>query len=68
MSLFGGVLGILLGIALCAAAEYAGIPCVVSATIMDVAAGTSILIGLAFGIFPAHRASQLHPVEALRQE
>lgn len=68
MSLFGGVLGILLGIALCAAAEYAGIPCVVSATIMGVAAGTSILIGLAFGIFPAHRASQLHPVEALRQE
>lgn len=68
MSLFGGVLGILLGIALCAAAEYAGIPCVVSPTIMGVAAGASILIGLAFGIFPAHRASQLHPVEALRQE
>lgn len=68
MSLFGGVLGILLGIALCAAAEYAGIPCVVSATIMGVAAGASILIGLAFGIFPAHRASQLRPVEALRQE
>lgn len=68
MSLFGGVLGILLGIALCAAAEYVGIPCVVSPTIMGVAAGASILIGLAFGIFPAHRASQLHPVEALRQE
>ncbi|MEQ3363064.1 ABC transporter permease [Raoultibacter massiliensis] len=68
MSLFGGVLGILLGIALCAAAEYAGIPCVVSPTIMGVAAGASMLIGLAFGIFPAHRASQLHPVEALRQE
>ena len=68
LSLFGGALGILLGIALCAAAEYAGVPCVVSPTIVCVAAGASTFIGLVFGIFPAHRASQLHPVVALRQE
>ena len=68
LSLFGGALGILLGIALCAAAEYAGVPCVVSPTIVCVAAGASTFIGLVFGIFPAHRASQLHPVIALRQE
>lgn len=68
LSLLGGALGILLGIALCAAAEYAGVPCVVSPTIVCVAAGASTFIGLVFGIFPAHRASQLHPVIALRQE
>ncbi len=68
LSLLGGALGILLGMALCAAAEYAGIPCVVSPTVVCVAAGASMVIGLVFGIFPAHRASQLHPVVALRQE
>lgn len=68
LSLLGGALGILLGMALCAAAEYAGVPCVVSPTIVCVAAGASTFIGLVFGIFPAHRASQLHPVIALRQE
>lgn len=68
LSLFGGALGILLGVALCAAAEYAGVPCVVSPTVVGIAAGASTFIGLVFGIFPAYRASQLHPVEALRQE
>ncbi|WP_139651276.1 ABC transporter permease [Raoultibacter phocaeensis] len=68
LSLFGGALGILFGIALCAVVEYAGVSCAVSLPVIGIAAGASMLIGVVFGIFPAYRASQLHPVVALRQE
>ena len=30
--------------------------------------GFSLLVGVFFGVYPAHRASLLHPVEALRSE
>jgi putative ABC transport system permease protein len=32
------------------------------------AIGVSATIGLIFGLYPARRASKLHPVEALRYE
>jgi len=37
-------------------------------TIILVSFGSSALIGIVFGIFPAYRAGKLHPIDALRQE
>lgn len=68
LSLIGGVAGIALGAGLCMAADAVGIACVISPAIIVVAAGASMAIGLIFGMFPAYRASKLHPVEALRQD
>ena len=69
LTISGGLAGILLGggiaFLMAGLADWA-----VKITPFSVflAAGFSILIGLAFGIFPAHQASRLDPIEALRYE
>jgi putative ABC transport system permease protein len=70
LSLIGGLLGILLGIA---AAQVIGqfsadlTPVVKLGTIF-LASGFAAAVGLVFGIYPAWRAANLHPIEALRYE
>ncbi|RDB58274.1 ABC transporter permease [Paraeggerthella hongkongensis] len=68
ISLLGGTLGIVFGVGFCKLAEFVGMACVVSPSIVGIAFGASTFIGLVFGIFPAYRASKLRPIEALRQE
>jgi putative ABC transport system permease protein len=69
LSLFGGVLGILLGLSLAAvAAGYLTIPFVVSPTVIAGAFLFSAAVGVIFGFFPARRAANLDPIEALRHE
>ncbi|MCC2112959.1 MAG: ABC transporter permease [Hyphomicrobiales bacterium] len=69
LSLFGGVIGVVLGLGLAAAATVAmKIPLLFDAQIVVIAFGFSALVGVVFGYFPARRAAQLNPIEALRHE
>jgi putative ABC transport system permease protein len=69
LSLFGGVVGIILGLSLAWFATHAmGVPFTVDVTIVLVAFAFSALVGIVFGYFPARRAARLDPIEALRHE
>jgi putative ABC transport system permease protein len=69
LSLFGGLVGIVVGLGLALAAVRAmQVPFTVNPTIMLVAFAFSALVGIVFGYFPARRAARLNPIEALRHE
>ncbi len=68
ISVIGGALGIAAGIAMGMLSSAVGMAFVVSWNIVIVAVAASTAIGLAFGIFPAYRASRKNPIEALRAE
>ncbi|MCB1511537.1 MAG: ABC transporter permease [Hyphomicrobiaceae bacterium] len=69
LSLFGGIIGVILGLTLAALATQAmRIPFLPDINIVIVAFGFSALVGIVFGYFPARRAAQLNPIEALRHE
>jgi putative ABC transport system permease protein len=69
LSLFGGLIGILIGFGLAGLATTAlQVPFVVDPTIVLIAFAFSALVGVVFGYFPARRAARLDPIEALRHE
>jgi putative ABC transport system permease protein len=69
LSLFGGLLGILLGLGLAGLATRAlEVPFLVDPAIILIAFGFSALVGVVFGYMPARRAARLDPIEALRHE
>lgn len=69
LSLIGGLIGILLGIAGdTAIAKLAGWPTELSAGAILLAAGFAAAIGIFFGYYPAKKASRLSPIDALRYE
>jgi putative ABC transport system permease protein len=51
-----------------AIARLGGWDTIVPSYAYALALGVSVAIGIVFGVGPARRASQLDPVEALRQE
>jgi putative ABC transport system permease protein len=69
ISLIGGMSGIIIGIVLARlVAAYAGWPTVITIGSLLLATGVSITVGLVSGIYPAARAAELDPIQALRYE
>jgi putative ABC transport system permease protein len=69
LSLLGGLVGIVLGLAASALiARIANWPVVVSPATLVVAAGFSAAVGIVFGVWPARQAAILDPITALRYE
>ena len=69
LALFGGVLGIAIGLGLAAAGSaIMDVPFQADLRVIALAFAVSALIGVIFGFFPARRAARLDPIEALRRE
>jgi putative ABC transport system permease protein len=69
LALVGGLLGVLLGIgAAIGLAWFAGWPAFIDYTVVALSFLISGGVGIFFGYYPALKASQLDPIEALRYE
>ena len=69
ISLFGGMIGVVLGIASARLiASQADIPTVISGWSIMLAFGVAAVIGIGFGLFPARKAAIQDPIKALRTE
>ncbi len=69
LTFIGGIIGVVLGWMVAFAITYFGIlQTQVSIGSILLAFGVSALIGIVFGYYPARRAANLNPIEALRYE
>jgi putative ABC transport system permease protein len=69
LSLLGGIVGILLGVGIAEVFTLTGlITAVVTAGSIILAFTFALAIGVFFGLYPAFRAANLHPMVALRYE
>ena len=69
LSLVGGIIGMLLGLVVGYVVTNAtGLPFVISPTSLLMPFAISAVIGVAFGLYPAVRASRLDPIDALHSE
>ncbi len=67
LSLLGGLLGLLLSFGVVAAIQPF-FPAYIDGLSVAIALGVSSAIGIVFGVFPARKASELSPIEAIRYE
>jgi putative ABC transport system permease protein len=69
LSTLGGMMGVMVGIgASNLVAHYMGWPILVSPLSVIIAVGFSASVGVFFGFYPARKAAQLDPIDALRYE
>jgi len=69
ISAVGGIMGIIVGIAIARlVAASAGWPTVVTPISVILSSTVSIAVGLSSGLYPALRAAELNPIDALRWE
>jgi putative ABC transport system permease protein len=69
LSMFGGVVGTILGSTIAIIISKATpIPASVEVWAVALGIGITALVGLFFGLYPASRAARLDPIEALRRE
>jgi len=69
ISFGGGILGVLAGVSTSyLISQFTGWTTVISVSAILVSFGVSVTVGLVFGIFPAHKASDMDPITALRYE
>jgi putative ABC transport system permease protein len=67
LSMFGGVIGTILGAAFAQlVARFTPVPADLEP--WSVVVGITAVVGLFFGLYPAMRAAKLDPIEALRRE
>jgi len=65
----GGVFGLVLGVVIpILVRAFSGMPTIITAWSLILAFGISVAIGIIFGIYPAYRAADMDPIEALRHE
>ena len=69
LSVFGGVVGTLIGAIFAAmVSRLTPVPAAVEPWSVALGIGITALVGLFFGLYPASRAARLDPIEALRKE
>jgi putative ABC transport system permease protein len=67
LSVSGGILGLGLGLLIPELVQWAaGMKTIVTFESLVLALGISVALGIVFGLYPARRAAQMDPVEALR--
>jgi putative ABC transport system permease protein len=69
LSAVGGALGVIFAWVIAYLVQaISGLPMYISPLAVFLALALSTIVGLFFGIYPARKAAQLNPIEALRQE
>jgi len=66
--LVGGMIGVVFGVAAAYVVDATYQHTVLSGSVILIAVGFAVVVGLFFGIYPARRASRLNPIDALRYD